>query len=111
MPAKRKILVTNALPYANGQIHLGHMVGYIQADIWVRLQKMQGHDCLYVCGSDCHGTPIMISAEKMGISPETMIEKISADHVKDFSDFAVDFDNYYGTHSEENHEIVDMIFK
>lgn len=111
MPVERKILVTNALPYANGQIHLGHMVGYIQADIWVRLQKMLGANCLYICGSDCHGTPIMIQAEKMGIAPEKMIADISRDHENDFKQFHINFDNYYGTHSPENKELVETIFK
>ncbi len=111
MPAKRKILVTNALPYANGPLHLGHMVGYIQADIWVRLQKMLGHDCTYICGSDSHGTPIMIQAEKMGLSPEAMIAEVSRDHEKDFAAFHIGFDNYYTTHSPENKALVETIFK
>src|SRR5438045_9745549 len=111
MPAKRKILVTNALPYANGTLHLGHMVGYIQADIWVRLQKMLGHECLYICGSDSHGTPIMIQAEKLGISPETMIEQMRRDHEKDFADFHIGFDNYYTTHSSENKDLVEIIYQ
>lgn len=111
MAAKRKILVTNALPYANGPLHLGHMVGYIQADIWVRLQKMLGHDCVYICGSDSHGTPIMIQAEKLGVAPEVMIEDIRKDHEKDFAAFAIDFDNYYTTHSIENKTLVETIFK
>lgn len=110
MPAKRKILATSALPYANGPLHLGHMLGYIQADIWVRLQKMLGNDCLYVCGSDSHGTPIMIQAEKMGISPEKMVEQIRLEHEKDFADFQVEFDNFYTTHSPENRELVETIF-
>jgi methionyl-tRNA synthetase len=111
MPAKRKILVTNALPYANGPLHLGHMVGYIQADIWVRLQKMLGHQCTYICGSDSHGTPIMIQAEKMGMPPEQMIEQIKQDHENDFAQFNIDFDNYYTTHSTENQTLVETIFK
>ncbi|OGT43281.1 MAG: methionine--tRNA ligase, partial [Gammaproteobacteria bacterium RIFCSPHIGHO2_12_FULL_37_34] len=111
MTTKRKILVTSALPYANGPLHLGHMVGYIQADIWVRLQKMLGHDCLYVGGSDSHGTPIMIQAEKMGITPEDLIRQIHSEQKQDFEDFMIEFDNYYTTHSEENREIVETIFK
>lgn len=111
MPLKRKILVTNALPYANGHLHLGHMVGYIQADIWVRMQRMQGHDCTYICGSDSHGTPIMISAEKLGVTPETMIAEIQQSHAKDFTDFAINFDNYYSTHSPENKELVEHIYQ
>lgn len=110
MPAKRKILVTSALPYANGALHLGHMVGYIQADIWVRTQKMMGNNCLYICGSDGHGTPIMIQAEKLGMTPEELISKNHDAQVKDFSDFFIDFDNYYKTHSEENRELVETIY-
>jgi len=110
MPAKRKMLVTNALPYANGPLHLGHMVGYIQADIWVRLQKMRGVDCLYICGSDSHGTPIMIQAEKMGLTPEKMIAQIQAAHEIDFKKFHIDFDNYYTTHSPENQALVIELF-
>lgn len=111
MPAKRKMLVTNALPYANGQLHLGHMVGYVQADIWVRLQKMLGHDCTYICGSDSHGTPIMIQAEKMGLTPEKMIEAIQRNHQDDFNQFHIGFDNYYTTHSPENKALVETIYK
>jgi len=111
MPAKRKILATNALPYANGPLHLGHMVGTIQGDIWVRAQKMQDHDCLYICGSDSHGTPIMIQAEKMGLTPEKMIADIHQSQLNDFSDFLVEFDNYHTTHSPENRECVETIYK
>lgn len=110
MAKNRKILVTSALPYANGHLHLGHMLGYIQADIWVRLQKMLGHDCLYVCGSDSHGTPIMIQAEKLGLKPEEMITELYKSQVTDFQDFAVNFDNYYTTHSEENKELTELIY-
>lgn len=111
MSAKRKILATNALPYANGPLHVGHLVGTVQGDIWVRLQKMQGIDCLYICGSDSHGTPIMIQAEKMGITPEELIENVQAEQERDFADFLVEFDNYYTTHSPENLELVETIFK
>ncbi len=111
MPVKRKILVTNALPYANGPLHLGHMVGYLQADMWVRFQKMLGNDCLYICGSDSHGTPIMIQAEKLGMTPETMIKKIQDEHAADFKDFLITFDNYYTTHSPENKALVETIFE
>jgi methionyl-tRNA synthetase len=107
----RKILVTSALPYANGPLHLGHMVGYIQADIWVRFQRMLGHNCLYICGSDSHGAPIMIQAQKLGITPEDMVSQIGADHQKDFADFHIDFDNFYTTHSPENKELVESVFK
>ncbi|RDI39854.1 methionine--tRNA ligase [Aquicella lusitana] len=111
MAAKRQMLVTSALIYANGTPHLGHLVGYIQADIWVRLQKMLGADCVYICGSDSHGTPIMIQAEKMGITPTALIEEMHREQLRDFTDFYVEFDNYYSTHSPENRELVELIFK
>lgn len=111
MSAPRKILVTTALPYANGSLHLGHMVGPIQADIWVRLQKMQGHDCIYISGSDSHGTPIMINAEKQGITPEAMIGKLTLEHETDFADFKIGFDNYYTTHSPENKALVETVYE
>lgn len=110
-PPKRKILVTSALIYANGAPHLGHLVGTIQTDIWVRFQKMQGHDCIFVGGSDSHGTPIMIQAEKLGLSPEELIQKTHNAQVKDFTDFHIDFDNYYFTHSIENQRLVESIFE
>jgi len=106
----RRILVTNALPYANGPIHLGHMVGYIQADIWVRFQRMRGHETYYVCADDAHGTPIMLAADKAGVSPEDFIAGIKAGHVADFADFAVAFDNYHSTHSEENRQFAELIY-
>ena len=108
---KRDILVTNALPYANGPIHLGHLLGYIQADIWVRFQRMQGHTVLYVCADDAHGTGIMLSAEKAGISPETLIEGVRQEHHRDFAGFHVDFDIYYSSHSEENRELSSYIYQ
>jgi methionyl-tRNA synthetase len=108
--AVRKILVTNALPYANGSLHLGHLVGYIQADIWVRFQRMRGHDCTFICGTDSHGTPIMIQAQKLGIDPEILVEKYRQEHQTDFADFCIAFDNYYTTHSPENKELVEMVF-
>lgn len=98
----RKILVTSALPYANGSIHMGHMVEYVQTDIWVRYQKLRGHTCTYVCASDAHGTPIMLKARELGLSPEKLTEQASAEFVRDFADFGVDFDNYHTTHSVEN---------
>lgn len=107
----RKILVTSALPYANGSIHLGHLVEYIQTDIWVRFQKMQGHTVHYVCADDTHGTPIMLRAEKEGITPEALIEKVHAEHSADFAEFLVEFDNYYSTNSEENRELASGIYK
>ncbi len=111
MPVKRKILVTYALPYANGSLHLGHLVGLIQADIWVRFQKMRGHDCIYLSGCDGHGTPIMIQADKAGILPEKLIEQTRAEHKHDIHDFLVELDNYHTTHSEENKELVERVFE
>ncbi|MFV1993489.1 MAG: methionine--tRNA ligase, partial [Acidiferrobacterales bacterium] len=108
---QRKILVTSALPYANGAIHLGHLVEYIQTDIWVRFQRMQGHEIYYVCADDAHGTPVMLRAQQEGISPEVLIEKMKAEHQEDFQAFGVQFDNYYSTHSDENREFVETIFK
>ena len=99
---QRKILVTSALPYANGSIHMGHLVEYLQTDIWVRFQKMRGHQCTYVCASDAHGTPIMIKAREQGVTPEALTEAISEEFKRDFADFGVDFDNYHTTHSNEN---------
>jgi methionyl-tRNA synthetase len=107
----RKILVTSALPYANGSIHLGHLVEYIQTDIWVRFQKMQGHTVHYVCADDTHGTPIMLRAEKEGITPEALIEAVHKEHSADFKEFLVEFDNYYSTNSEENKVLSQTIYK
>ena len=106
----RKILVTSALPYANGPIHLGHLVEYIQTDIWARFQKMRGHECHYVCADDAHGTPIMLKARQEGITPETLIEQVHKEHSADFADFMVDFDNFYSTHSDENREVAEGIY-
>ena len=107
----RKILVTSALPYANGSIHLGHLVEYIQTDIWVRFQKMHGHTVHYVCADDTHGTPIMLRAEKEGITPEALIDKVHKEHYADFSEFLVEFDNYYSTNSTENKDLASGIYK
>jgi methionyl-tRNA synthetase len=107
---KRTMLVTSALPYANGSIHLGHLVEYIQTDIWVRFQKMLGHDCTYVCADDAHGTPIMLRAQQEGIEPEQLIERMNAEHQADFSAFHIAFDNYYSTHSDENREFAEQIY-
>ncbi len=107
----RRILVTSALPYANGSIHLGHLVEYIQTDIWARFQKMCGHQCIYVCADDAHGTPIMIRAQQEGITPEELIAKTQQEHEKDFADFFVNFDNFHSTHSEENKHFATSIFK
>lgn len=106
----RAILVTSALPYANGPLHLGHMVEYVQTDIWVRFQKLRGNNCIYVCAADAHGTPIMLRARELGISPEVLVEQVSAEHLEDFADFQVEFDNYHSTHSPENRELARMIF-
>jgi methionyl-tRNA synthetase len=108
---QRKILVTSALPYANGSIHLGHLVEYIQTDIWVRFQKMQGHTVHYVCADDTHGTPIMLRAEKEGITPEALIDAVHKEHSADFKEFLVEFDNYYSTNSEENKVLSQGIYK
>ena len=108
---KRKILVTSALPYANGDIHLGHLMEVIQTDIWVRLQKLLGHDCIYVCADDAHGTAIMLSAEAQGITPQQLIDRVNAQHQQDFADFLIGFDNYYSTHSEENRLLSESIYK
>ncbi len=106
----RKILVTSALPYANGSIHLGHLVEYIQTDIWVRFQKLRGHECTYVCADDAHGTAIMLKAEQNGITPEEQIANVKAEHEQDFSDFQIQFDNFHSTHSEENRELSELIY-
>lgn len=110
MTTPRSILVTSALPYANGPIHMGHLVEYIQTDVWVRFQKMRGHECYYVCADDAHGTPIMLHAEKQGISPETLIEEIGREHRRDFADFLIEFDNYHSTHSPENETLARLIY-
>ena len=106
----RKMLVTAALPYANGPIHIGHLVEYIQTDIWVRFQKMRGHDCIYCCADDTHGTPVMISARAEGITPEQLIEKMHVQHQRDLAGFDVAFDNYYSTHSPENRQCSETIY-
>ena len=111
MSQTRKILITSALPYANGPIHLGHLVEYIQTDIWSRFQKMRGHECHYVCADDAHGTPIMLRAQAEGISPETLIERISAEHQQDFAGFNIAFDHYHSTHSAENKELSAQIYQ
>ncbi len=107
----RQILVTSALPYANGPIHIGHLVEYIQTDIWVRFQKMRGHQCLYVCADDAHGTPIMLRARQEGITPEALIARIRTEHQQDFARFSVDFDNYHSTHSDENRQLATTIYQ
>lgn len=104
-------MVTAALIYANGPLHLGHLVEYIQADIWVRFQRLIGNEILFICGSDAHGTPIMISAQKAGITPEELITQIHAEHKQDFKKFAIDFDNFYTTHSDENRQLSELVYK
>src|ERR1700756_5596511 len=98
----RRLLVTHALPYANGQLHLGHMLGYIQTDIWVRFQRMCGNEVVFVAGEDAHGTPIMLAAESAGVPPEAFIAAVKTEHERGFKDFGVIHDNNYTTHSEEN---------
>jgi methionyl-tRNA synthetase len=108
--SKRRILVTSALPYANGDLHLGYMLEAIQTDIWVRFHKMMGNECHYVCADDAHGTPIMLKANEMGIEPETLIEQVRIRHQADLDDFHIDFSQYHSTHSEENREISELIY-
>ncbi|PYG01225.1 methionyl-tRNA synthetase [Thioalkalivibrio sp. ALE21] len=107
----RKILVTSALPYANGPIHLGHLVEYIQTDIWVRFQRARGHEVVYVCADDAHGTPIMLKARAEGIEPETLIERVREEHEADFAEFHIGFDHYHSTHSAENRELAGEIYR
>lgn len=111
MSNSRKIIVTSALPYANGPTHLGHLVEYIQTDIWVRFQRMRGHECYYICGDDAHGTPIMLSAEKLGVTPETLIAEVGTARRADFTDFHISFDNYYLTHSQENQDLSSLVYE
>jgi methionyl-tRNA synthetase len=106
----RQIVVTSALPYANGPIHIGHMLEYVQTDIWVRFQKLRGHECIYVCADDAHGTPIMLRAQAEGVTPEQLIERMHKEHLQDFTDFGVAFDNYYSTHSDENRFFAEYIY-
>jgi len=111
MTAQRRILLTSALPYANGSIHLGHLVEYIQTDIWSRFQKMRGHECYYVCADDAHGTPIMLRARAEGITPEALIERVWQEHTEDFAGFEIGFDNYHSTHSDENRVCATTIYE
>lgn len=111
MNDKRDILVTSALPYANGPIHIGHLVEYIQTDIWARFQKMRGHNCYYVCADDAHGTPIMLRARQEGITPEALIARIALEHQADFAAFRIGFDNYHSTHSPENQYCANLIYE
>lgn len=107
----RKILITSALPYANGPIHLGHLVEYIQTDIWSRFQKQRGNQCYYICADDTHGTPIMLKANREGITPEALIAQVGQEHLSDFTDFGIHFDNYHSTHSEENKYFSSLIYE
>lgn len=107
----RKILVTSALPYANGSIHLGHIVEHIQTDVWVRFQKLRGNECHYCCADDTHGTPVMLAAQKQGIAPEDMIAKVREEHLADFTGFFIGYDNYYSTHSPENKQFSQDIYR
>ena len=106
----RSVLVTNALPYANGHIHLGHLVGYIQADIWVRARRMSGDTVHFVCADDTHGTPIMLAAEKAGVTPEAFIADVQAAHERDFAAFGVEFDHYDSTNSTGNRALTAAIY-
>ena len=107
---QRKIFVTSALPYANGSIHIGHLLEAIQTDIWVRFQKLRGHDCLYICADDAHGTPIMLSADSQGIDPEQLIARVHDEHERDYAGFGIGFDNFHTTHSAENREVAEAIY-
>ena len=111
MSTPRKIMVSSALPYANGSIHMGHLVEYIQSDIWARFQKLRGHECTYVCAADAHGTPIMIRARQDNISPEALVERVSAEQHEDLKAFGVAFDNFHTTHSPENEELVGRMYR
>ena len=106
----RKLLVTSALPYANGSIHLGHLVEYIQTDIWVRFQRLRGNHCVYICADDTHGTPIMLNAQKQGVTPEALIARYYDEHRQDFDAFGVAFDYFGSTHTPENQALSEMIF-
>ena len=108
---KRNLLVTSALPNANGAIHLGHLLEHIQTDIWVRFQRMRGHNCISVCADDTHGTAIMLKADEQGVTPEELIKTVNREHQADFTDFHIHYDNYYTTHSEENRFFSEQIYE
>ena len=110
MSEKRRILVTSALPYANGSIHLGHLLEHIQTDIWTRFQRLRGNECYSVCADDAHGTPVMLKAQELGITPEEMVARTRAEHHQDLVDFHVNYDNYYVTHSPENKAFCEEIY-
>ena len=107
----RKILATSALPYANGSIHLGHLLEYIQTDIWVRYQRLIGNEIYYVCADDTHGTPVMLRAEKEGITPKNLVDEVHKEHTSDFKDFNISFDNFYSTNSRENKTLSEEVFR
>lgn len=107
----RKLLVTSALPYANGSLHIGHLLEHIQADIWVRFQKMLGRDCIFISGEDAHGTPVMLAAQRHGISPEVLVTQIAEEHKRDLTAFYINFDNFYTTHSSENEALITLIYQ
>jgi methionyl-tRNA synthetase len=111
MTARRRILVTSALPYANGSIHLGYLLEAVQTDVWVRFQKLRGHECYYVCADDTHGTPIMLKAQTEGITPEALIEKVNVEHQRDLADMLIGFDNFGSTHSPENEVLCDDLYR
>ena len=110
MNGPRRLLVTSALPYANGPLHLGHIIETVQTDIWVRFQRLRGNDCLYVCAEDCHGTPIMIRARQDGITPEALIEAASIGHQRDYAGFRIAFDHFDATHSDGNRRCCEAIY-
>ena len=110
MSDRRKILVTSALPYANGSIHLGYILEAVQTDIWARFQRLRGHECYYVCADDAHGNAIMLKAEQLGLTSEQHIANIQVEHERDLADFLIQFDNYHSTHSEENRELSSLIY-
>ena len=110
-PTRRTILVTCALPYANGAPHLGHMVEHVQTDIWVRFQRLRGHNCLFVCASDAHGTPIMLKARQEGITAEEVIERVGAEQRRDFAGFDISYDNFHTTHSPESREMTELVYR
>jgi methionyl-tRNA synthetase len=109
-PARRTLLVTSALPYANGPLHLGHVTEYVQTDVWVRFQRLRGHDCTYVCATDAHGTPIMLKARQDGISPEELIARVGAEQARDFADLGISLDNFHSTHSAESREMTERVY-
>ena len=107
---KRRIVATGALPYANGPIHIGHLVEYLQVDFWTRFQKMRGHECLYICADDTHGTPIMVKARELGVTPEKYISQSQAEHLRDFTGFGIEFDHFGSTHDPENRQLAEEFY-